>query len=60
MAHLYPRIAAGGVLLIDDYGLYMGAKQAVDEYIEDHDLGVLLNRIDDTGRLVLVPPHDGS
>jgi O-methyltransferase len=56
MEHLYPRIQPGGVLLVDDYGHYMGSKQAVDEYIAKHDLALLLNRIDYTGRLIVVPP----
>ena len=56
MEHLYPRIAAGGVLLVDDYGHYMGSKRAVDEYITAHDLALLLNRIDMSGRLAIVPP----
>lgn len=55
LEHLYPRISAGGVLLIDDYGEFMGAKKAVDEYIAQRGLPVLLNRIDFTGRLVVVP-----
>lgn len=55
MEHLYPRIRPGGVLLIDDYGEFMGAKKAVDEYIVARRLPVLLNRIDFTGRLVVVP-----
>jgi O-methyltransferase len=56
MEHLYPRITVGGILLIDDYGHYMGSKRAVDEYIEKHQLTLLLNRIDFTGRLVVIPP----
>jgi hypothetical protein len=55
MEHLWPRIAPGGVLIIDDYGHFMGAKKAVDEYLAEHDLPVLLNRIDFTGRLVVKP-----
>src|SRR3546814_1508634 len=59
MEHLWPRISSGGALLIDDYGHFMGAKKAVDEYIAEHRLPVLLNRIDFTGRLV-VKPHAGD
>lgn len=29
---LYPRLVKGGVLIIDDYGYWGGAKKAVDEY----------------------------
>jgi O-methyltransferase len=55
MAHLFPRIGPGGVLLVDDYGHFMGAKQAVDEHLAAHGPEVLLQRIDFTGRLVIVP-----
>ncbi len=29
---LYPRLSRGGIMIIDDYGHWAGAKQAVDEY----------------------------
>lgn len=32
---LYPKLAVGGVLMIDDYGYWGGAKKAVDEYFAD-------------------------
>ncbi len=32
---LYPRLDRGGVLIIDDYGYWGGAKKAVDEYFEN-------------------------
>ncbi len=32
---LYPRLVSGGVLIIDDYGYWRGARQAVDEYFGD-------------------------
>ena len=54
LTHLYPRIAAGGVLLIDDYGHWAGCKKAVDEYLASRD-PVLLHRIDYTGRVTVVP-----
>jgi O-methyltransferase len=57
MEHLFPRIAAGGVLIIDDYGHFQGAKKAVDEYFNNRGLHPLLNRVDFTGRLVLVTPE---
>jgi hypothetical protein len=33
---LFPRIVKGGVLIIDDYGFWKGAKKAVDEYFCDY------------------------
>jgi O-methyltransferase len=48
---LYPRLSPGGVLIIDDYGHYEGARRAVDEYFEELGEAVLLSRIDYTGRM---------
>ena len=48
---LYPRLVPGGVLIIDDYGHWAGARKAVDEYFKNDP--VLLNRIDYTARLVV-------
>jgi|SRR5579864_561953 len=48
---LYPRVAAGGVLIIDDYGFFRGARQATDEYFAESGAPMLLNRIDNTGRI---------
>ena len=51
MNHLFPRLADGGVLIIDDYGHWQGARRAVDEYFENHNIGMMLNRLDYTGRI---------
>jgi len=53
LEHLYPRLADGGVLIIDDYGYWEGARKAVDEYFREAGRTILLNRIDDTGRIAL-------
>jgi O-methyltransferase len=29
---LYPRLQSGGVLIVDDYGHWLGAKRAIDDY----------------------------
>jgi len=55
LVHLYPRLAPGGVLLIDDYGQWQGCRQAVDEYLHEHQLLLLLHRIDYTGRMAIKP-----
>jgi O-methyltransferase len=55
LLHLFPRISPGGVLIVDDYGYWKGARQAVDEYLRGHDVPLLLNRIDDCGRIAVVP-----
>lgn len=56
LQHLFARVSPGGVVIIDDYGHFQGARQAVDEYLQEHDLAVYLHRIDYSGRLLLVPP----
>lgn len=50
---LYPRLSPGGVLIIDDYGHFTGARKAVDEYFSSGD--ILLTRVDYTGRLGIKP-----
>ncbi len=54
LEQLVPRIAPGGILIIDDYGEFDGARRAVDEYIAEHDRHWFLNRVDESCRLVIV------
>jgi hypothetical protein len=53
MEHLYPNLATGGVLVIDDYGHYAGARRAVDEALAARGDHLLLHRIDYTGRIAI-------
>ena len=53
LQHLYPLLVDSGVLIIDDYGHWEGAKRAVDEYFGIHQPPLLLNRIDYTGRIAV-------
>ena len=57
LVHLFPRLSAGGVLIIDDYGHWQGARRAVDEYLEETGVRLLLNRIDTTGRIGVKLDH---
>ncbi|HET8678809.1 MAG TPA: TylF/MycF/NovP-related O-methyltransferase [bacterium] len=54
LQHLFPRISRGGVLIIDDYGYWQGARRAVDEYFRDHRINLLLNRLG-PARMCVVP-----
>lgn len=47
---LYPRLSRGGVLIIDDYGHWGGARKAVDEYFTDRERP-FLQYIDQTARI---------
>lgn len=53
LQHLYPLLAPGGVLIIDDYGHWQGARRAVDEYFAG--TPVFLHRVDYTARLLIKP-----
>lgn len=53
MIHLFPRLTPRGVLILDDYGHWQGARQAVDEYLDAHGIAMLLTRTDYTGRMGL-------
>jgi len=51
LEHLYPRLVSGGVIIIDDYGHWQGARKATDEYLAGHRVPLLLNRVDYTARI---------
>lgn len=48
---LYPRLAVGGILIVDDYGHWEGAKKAVDEFFAGQD--VSFHKIDYTGIMMV-------
>jgi O-methyltransferase len=53
LVHLFPRLSTGGVLIIDDYGHWKGARRAVDTYVAEQKLDIFLHRIDYTGRICI-------
>lgn len=59
LTHLFPLLVPNGVIIIDDYGHWQGQKKAVDEYISQHNLPILLNRIG-TGRIGIKLPGGGA
>ena len=44
MIHLFPRLVKGGVLIVDDYGSFKGARKAVDDYLTKIKVEMLLVR----------------
>ena len=48
---LYKKLSIGGVLIIDDYGNWLGAKKAVDEFFDKQK--PWLHYIDRTCRLLI-------
>ncbi len=59
LEHLYPRLTPGGVLLLDDYGWWLGARQAVEEFLAETGVPMLLLRMDE-GRIGVKPPDVGE
>lgn len=55
LVHLYPLLSVGGILIIDDYGAFQGAKIATDQFIEERKLPLFLSRVDVAVRLAVKP-----
>jgi hypothetical protein len=55
LKHLFPNLSENGVLIIDDYGHWKGSRKAVDEYLAENNIKLLLNAIDYTGRIAIKP-----
>lgn len=53
MEILFPILVKNGILIIDDYGHWQGCKKAVDEYLQQNKIPLLLNRIDYSGRIAV-------
>lgn len=53
LIHLFPLVNSRGVLIIDDYGHWQGARQATDEYFSEHNLNLYLHRVDYTCRVAV-------
>jgi O-methyltransferase len=55
LEQLFPKLSKHGILIVDDYGHWQGAKRAVDEYLAKRSPPVFLSRIDYTGRIATKP-----
>lgn len=44
LEHLWPRLSVGGVIILDDYGCWRGARKATDEYFQEHGIKLFLER----------------
>ncbi|MEO7522874.1 MAG: TylF/MycF/NovP-related O-methyltransferase [Ferruginibacter sp.] len=51
LIHLFPKLQSKAVLIIDDYGHWEGCKKAVDEYLDENKIQILLDRVDYTCRV---------
>lgn len=55
LEHLWDRLTPGGVLIVDDYGHWAGAREAVDEFMAGLDNAPACWRVDYTGRVAVKP-----
>jgi O-methyltransferase len=55
LEHLYPRLSSGGVLIVDDYGHWQGAREATEEFLDALERPLYLHRVDYTVRLAVKP-----
>lgn len=55
LEHLYSRLTPGGICILDDYGHWQGARQAVDEFFAENHPRPLMLPIDFSGRLFFKP-----
>ena len=50
---LWDKLVGSGVLIVDDYGHWSGAKKAVDEFFQNQKTKSMLIPIDDSGRIAI-------
>lgn len=48
LEHLYPKLSVRGILIIDDYSKWPGARRATDEYIAENNLCLFLQQTNQT------------
>ena len=50
---LYPRVRAGGVVIVDDYSYWAGSHKATDEYLAGIDADTYATKMGDSGSLII-------
>jgi O-methyltransferase len=53
LIHLFPLLDSRGLLILDDYGHWQGARKATDEYFREHKLSMYLHRVDYSCRVAI-------
>jgi len=53
LEYLFPLLVTGGILIIDDYGCWQGARKAVDEYFEKNKTKIFLSSINWTAKIAI-------
>ncbi len=60
LEHLFPKLARGGILIVDDYFRWQGARKATDEFLQQHEIPIFLARVDDSSVIAVKPWHSGT
>lgn len=55
LEHLWDRMSPGGIIQVDDYGHWAGARTAVDEFLAARGLVLTMRVLDYTGRQLVKP-----
>ncbi|MEO6694907.1 MAG: TylF/MycF/NovP-related O-methyltransferase [Ignavibacteria bacterium] len=50
LVNLYPLLSKNGFLIIDDYGYWKGAREAVEQYFSENKVKIFMNRLDASAR----------
>jgi predicted O-methyltransferase YrrM len=53
--HLYPKLVRGGIVIIDDYFRWQGARKAVDEFTTGQNIPIFWVRVDDSSVIGVKP-----
>jgi O-methyltransferase len=53
--HLFPKLVRGGIVIVDDYFRWTGARKAVDDYVAEHKLPIFWARIDNAAIVGVKP-----
>lgn len=57
LEHLFERVSIGGIIIFDDYGQFLGARKAVDEFRTKHDIRSFMHRVDFSCRIMIRDHH---
>ena len=55
LENLYEKVIPGGVVIIDDYGLFIGCKKAVDKFRNDNRINSMIHYVDENIRYFIKP-----
>jgi hypothetical protein len=53
LENLYPKITKGGILLLDNYGVWSGETTAVNEYFQDKNVKIIKNSFSNTPSYII-------